>query len=100
MPICDAIVGRRLLRFNYTGDAVPGYRTVEPHTLGVDRAGNQALSAWFLEGASESNSGPGWRLYLVEFMNDVAVLPKQFSGPRPGYVPGGGKVFRSSQCTL
>lgn len=98
--ICDAIANRQLVRFNYTGDEVPGYRTVEPHTLGVDLAGNYALSAWFLEGASEKNTGPGWRLYLLADMDDVTVLPNRFAGPRPRYVAGGGKLFQSYQCTL
>lgn len=101
MPtICDAIANKLLIRFNYTGDKVSGYRTVEPHTLGVDRKGNEALSGWFLEGASESNSGPGWKFYLISEMHDISVLPTKFSGPRPGYVPGGGKLFRSLECTL
>jgi len=98
--ICDAIADRQLVRFNYAGDKVLGYRTVEPHTLGVDLAGNAALSAWFVEGASETTAGPGWRIYLLAEMQDVTVLPKRFAGPRPGYVAGGGKLFQSFQCTL
>lgn len=100
MSICDAIASKQLLRFYYTGDDEPGYRIVEPHTLGVDRKGNQTLSAWYLEGASASGKGPGWRLYLVQAMSGAAVLPTSFAGPRPGYVPGGGKLFQSYQCTL
>jgi predicted DNA-binding transcriptional regulator YafY len=98
--ICQAIQERRLLQFYYSGDAAGGVRIVEPHTLGYNKANNLALSAWFLGGASESQKGQGWREYLVESMSGVTILDQHFAGPRPGYVRGGGKLFRSVVCEL
>ncbi|SRR5258708_6820196 len=98
--ICGAIKSKNLVRFYYGGDQVPGFRTVEPHMIAYNRKENLALSAWYLSGASESATGEGWREYLLAEMTSVTVLPTQFSGPRPGYKPDGGKTFHSVQCAL
>ena len=97
--VCAAIQSRNLIRFNYTGDAVSGLRIVEPHMIAYTRADNLALSAWFVSGASESQV-VGWKTYLLEYMDAISVLPQQFAGPRPGYVPGGGKSFHNVQCEI
>ncbi len=98
--ICGAIRSLNLLQFYYTGDKVPGTRVVEPHQLGKTKAGNMALSAYYLSGASESNTGPGWKLYKCSEMSQITALPERFSGPRPEYVPGGGKVLHDVICEL
>ena len=98
--ICAAIHDVHLLQFYYTGDSVPGNRIVEPHQLGDTKAGNLALSAFYLSGASESNVGPSWKLYLLSEMHQVVELPMQFSGPRPGYKPGPNKLLHSVLCEL
>jgi len=81
--LCQAIQERRLVRFTYSG----GQRTVEPHLLGVNQQGHTSLSAWFVSGVSESGTGPGWRLYLVDTMSEVELLDEQFTAPRPQYNP-------------
>ena len=98
--LCDAIASRNLVRFYYAGDAAPGDRTVEPHMVAYNKAGHLALHAWFLGGASESQEGQWWREYLLSDISNITVLPDKFSGPRPGYKPNGGKIFRSIQCAL
>jgi hypothetical protein len=98
--ICGAIHSVRLLQFYYSGDSVPGTRIVEPHQLGYTTAGNLALSAYYLSGASESNVGPSWKLYVVSEMSQLTILPTQFSGPRSGYKPGSNKILGSVQCEL
>ncbi len=94
--IADAIATRSLLRFRYRG----GTRTVEPHLLGVNRAGNPAVLAWFLAGASASGGGAGWREYLLSEMDGVEVLEEGFDAPRPGYNPSGGKNFASVRAAV
>jgi hypothetical protein len=84
-PICDAIRSRNLLRINYSGDNAPGYRIVEPHTLGYNTADHLSLNGWFLAGMSESQEGEGWRDYLLSEIASITPLPQKFSGPRPGY---------------
>ena len=97
--ICQAINARHLVSFYYAGDNVPGQRIVEPHMVAYNRRNNLALSAWFLGGASESGT-IGWKEYLFDSISNVAILPQQFAGPRPGYNPTGGKVFHNVQCAL
>jgi WYL domain-containing protein len=96
--ICGAIKSRQLLQFYYTGDKVPGTRIVEPYQVGYTKAGNPALSAYYLSGASESGGGPGWRLYTLSDMSQVVALPTQFSGPRPEYKPGTNKILHRIEC--
>ena len=98
--ICGAIQARNILQFYYSLGKDPGFRMVEPHMVAYNQAGHLALSAWFLHGNSESNEGPGWREYLLSGISRLTVLPQQFSGPRPGYNPTGGRAFRNIQCAL
>jgi hypothetical protein len=98
--MCSAIAARKLIQFNYSGDAASGIRIVEPHMVAYNKANRLALSAWYLSGASESQQGPGWREYLVSDISSVTVLETHFAGPRPGYKPDGGKSFHNIQCAL
>jgi hypothetical protein len=98
--ICRAIQPRKNICFHYTLGNDAGFRTIEPHMVAHNQAGNLALSAWYLYGNSESKEGPGWREYLLSGVSSVTVLEEQFSGPRPGYNPTGGTKFRSVQCAL
>jgi hypothetical protein len=74
-------------------------RTVEPHMVAYTLANNLVLSAWFLGGASGSQT-PGWREYRLDFMSQTTILPQTFSGPRQGYNPNGGPKLHSIQCKL
>jgi hypothetical protein len=83
ITVCDAIRARRLLRFVYDGYE----RVVEPHAYGVNTAGHEAVSAWLAGGWSTSATEPGWRMYLIDGMRDVAALAQGFEGPRQGFNP-------------
>ncbi len=98
--ICSAIHSRHLLSFYYTGDNAPGYRTVEPHTLGYNHKENLILNAWLVGGVSESDKYPYWRDYLLSEMSHITELNETFAGPRSGYRKGGGKKFASVICDL
>ena len=79
--ICEAISAKRLIRFWYPGSR-PSYRTVEPHLLGVDEAGDDVtLSAFQVEGGS----GNAWRDFHVSKITQLTVLEQTFSAPRQGY---------------
>jgi hypothetical protein len=79
--ICDAIRARHLLRFVYEGYE----RVIQPHVYGINSAGHEAVSGWLVAGWSASETTPGWRMYLVEQMRDVAALSESFDGPVEGY---------------
>jgi hypothetical protein len=96
--ICSAIRDRKHLQFYYTGDNAPGTRIVEPYQLGYTKAENAALSAFYLSGASESATGPGWKLYKLNCMSQVVALTTHFSGPRPDYKPGTNKILHKIEC--
>ena len=82
--ICDAVRARRLLMFAYGGVV----RVVEPHALGVNTAGHEALSAWLRAGYSRTSPSGGWRMYLLDGISALQMLDDGFDGPRPGYNPG------------
>ena len=93
--ICDAIRGRRLLRFVYEGYE----RIVEPHLHGINSANHEMLSAYLVGGWSATETEPGWRNYLVREMHDVQALAESFAGPREGYNPESAQV-RQVFCRL
>lgn len=66
-PICNSIEKRTVLFLTYQDEA----REVEPHILGVSRAGNLVMSGW-----QRSGERPGWRNFLVpeiEELNRTAI---------------------------
>lgn len=98
--LCNAIHCRHLVQFYYSGDDAQGIRLVEPHMVAYNKDENLVLSAWFLGGASESQTGQGWRVYFLSEMSQLAELEQQFSGPRPRYRPDGGKSFHNLRCRV
>ena len=98
--LCSAIRSRHLVRFYYSGDKAIGYRVVEPHMIAYNSLNNLVLSAWFLNGPSESQAAPGWREYLITGISQVSEMVQQFAWPRQGYQPGGGTLFHDVVCEL
>ena len=84
MSIASAIQNRNLISFNYDGHS----RTVEPHTYGNDGKGHPAVRAFQILGGSNSGEYVGWRMFHVNEMRGLSILPQQFAGPRPGYKRG------------
>ena len=83
LRICDAIANRRLLMFGYEGVV----RVVEPHLHGRSAAGHELLSAWMRPGWSQADPEGGWRMYRVDAVERLQVLPERFDGARPGFNP-------------
>ena len=81
--ICEAIEKRRLLQFSYDDLT----RIVEPHLFGRKTSGKDALSAYMVQGYTESDHDPYWRSYSVEKMDFITMLEETFEGARPGYNP-------------
>jgi predicted DNA-binding transcriptional regulator YafY len=98
--LCAAIASLNVVQFYYTGDRVPGIRTVEPHMVAFTQANNLVLGGWFLGGASESQEGQGWREYRLDAMSNLMILDRRFPGPRNGYDPTGGDKLKKIQCQL
>jgi hypothetical protein len=93
--ICTAVARHRLLIFGYA-DAV---RVVEPHIYGRNTAGHDALSAWLRPGQSRTDPEGGWRMYRVDAILALQILPEGFAGPREGYNPDD-PHFETVYCRL
>jgi len=72
-----------LVSFFY--DGLP--RIVEPHCLGRNERGLR-LRGFQIAGESASGNVPGWRLFSVEKMAGLVVLPSTFTQARPQYRRG------------
>lgn len=72
--IMDAIRDRRVLEFRYHNER----RQVEPHCVGRDSQGHDALRAYQL-------GGKGWRLFHLSDILGPVQSRGQFAGPRPDY---------------
>jgi hypothetical protein len=83
LRICHAIGERALLMFGYKGTV----RVAEPHLYGRNTAGHDALSAWMRPGWSRTDPEGGWRMFLVEELEAISVLPDGFAGPPPRVQP-------------
>ena len=87
--ISQAIAEMRLVQFVYKGEV----RVVEPHMLAHNQRDHLALSAWWVDGYSNSGSSPYWREYLLSEISGVQILSGTFDSPRPGYKRDGGSKF-------
>lgn len=74
-----AIHGRNLITFRYDNEN----RLVEPHALG--RTGKGKLSFRGYQPAGGTQRELGWKLFTVEKIEDLTVLPLTFEFARPGY---------------
>jgi len=81
--ICNAIKNKNLIEIIYKDYP----RTVEPHLVGTKTSGNDALSAWQVDGYSESDRQPPWRYYTLSKIESITVLNETFTGTRPEYNP-------------
>jgi hypothetical protein len=81
--IINAIHERKVLAFTYDGLA----RVVEPHTVGVSRAGNDALRC-FQTAGGHVTPGHEWDLCVLDKIVGLRETGDAFSGPRPGYKRG------------
>lgn len=81
--VCHAIAERQLLMFGYRGTV----RVVEPHLYGRTTAGHEGLSAWMRPGWSRADPHGAWRLFRLDDVVNLSLLPEHFPAPRPDYNP-------------
>jgi hypothetical protein len=82
--VTDSIVSKKIITFMYDGLQ----RRAEPYTYGIHRdTGNKVLSCFQTDGFSNSGELPGWRLYLISEIRELAITTSSFSSPRSGYNP-------------
>ncbi|GAA0849915.1 hypothetical protein GCM10009080_55340 [Cupriavidus pauculus] len=81
--IIDAIRNREVLSFTYDGFA----RVVEPHAVGVSRAGNNVLRCYQIQGGHVT-PGHEWDLCNIAKILGLSATGQRFVGERPGYKRG------------
>jgi hypothetical protein len=74
-----AILGRNLISFRYDNEN----RLVEPHALGITAKGKPSFRGF--QPAGGTHRELGWKLFSLEKVEDLTVLPLTFADPRPGY---------------
>lgn len=84
----QALKGKCVVEFIYKGHA----RTVEPHALGKGSEDKPVLLAWQTTGGSQTEPPPGWRVFVLSEIRELAMAKKTFAKPRPDF--GNHKVGR------
>jgi hypothetical protein len=78
--ICNAIRERRIIELRYHGYS----RTVEPHSHGRDKNGDEIVRCYQISGGSESGERTGWKLLKVSEAFSLHITGDSFT-PRPKY---------------
>ena len=80
--ICKAIADRSVLRMLYDDNI---WRTIEPHTFGINTNGNLAVRAFRIAKDGSPSELPDWRVYLNSKIVHIRESGDQFMAARPGY---------------
>lgn len=75
------------------------HRMVEVHAVGVTTAGRPAMSAYQVDGQSNTPPIPDWRLFCFDECFDVALTTIKSNAPRAGYKKGA-KSFRKIDAEI
>lgn len=81
---CDAIRNRKVLEI-LCSDGL--WRTIEPHTYGINTAAVYVVSAYRTQKQNHPGIPLDWRMYVDLDIKDIRDPNKIFEGPRPGYNP-------------
>lgn len=76
--IINSIKNQNLIEFYYKNKI----RIVEPHSLGINLKDNLVLSAYQIDGESESIGIPNWGLFTVSKIEKLRMLDDKFNSPR------------------
>jgi hypothetical protein len=86
--IIEAIRNRKILSFSYNGL----FRVVEPHTVGLSRAGRPALSCYQIKGL-HVKPGHEWDFCVLSNIHDLKLTGEVFLNPRYGYKRGDSRML-------
>ena len=86
--IREAIANKQLLKFVYNDKK----RVVEPYTFGCSHKGDDTLSAFQIEGGSNSSKDLGWRQFIIENIEKLVLLDSKFVDIREGYNPNDSRM--------
>jgi len=78
--IIEAIRTKSVLTFTYSGL----HRVVEPHAVGISRAGHDSLRCYQISGGHVAR-GHEWDFCTVSQISDLVTTETNFAVARPGY---------------
>ena len=87
--IIEAIENNKLIEFEYKGE----FRIVEPYTFGISKTNKDVLSAYQVEGNSNSSNDLGWRLFSIDKIENIELLVETFEPLRAGYNPNDSRMI-------
>lgn len=86
--ITEAIKNKYLLEFTYNNKL----RVVEPYTFGESTKGNDTLSAYQVDGGSNSSKDLGWRQFIIDDIKNLTLSDEKFEIIRNGYNPNDSRM--------
>ena len=105
--ISSAIKGNQVCVIYYDGDEPggKGLRLIEPVCLGTTKAGNKAVRAYDIEGASHTHYIgkqilPGWRIFRLDKIMSLNPTGELFTTPREVFNFNGDKTFAGGICIV
>jgi hypothetical protein len=81
--IISAIQNKQLIELTYDGLR----RVVEPHAIGVSKAGNDVMRC-FQTAGGHVNPGHDWDLMILSKITGLSATGHNFTDARPGYKRG------------
>lgn len=93
--LCDAIAGRRIVRFYYEG----GFRSVEPYIYGLSKDEIEYVLVYQVSGVSSSAKSEGWKRLRVEKIDELNIATETFAENQPEYDPAD-VVIKTVYCQI
>ena len=81
--ICEAIKNKKIIEFYFKN----GTRIAEPYCYGLSKKGKEVLRAYQVGGYSESNNPQGWRLFDLDYIQNLTITDQEFTNNRHEYNP-------------
>lgn len=88
--IINVIDNKQVVRIKYKDNF---YRDLEIYDYGTTKTGRQAISAYQINGGSQSGERSGWKIFFLDDIQNIIITQKQFTSPRPKWNPNENKIF-------
>jgi hypothetical protein len=93
--LCEAIAGRRIVRFYYEG----GFRSAEPYIYGLSEEEIEYVLVYQIGGVSSSATPVGWKKLFVEKMDELTIAAETFLENRTDYDPND-SLIKAVYCQI
>jgi len=94
--ILKAMEEKRVVSIKYNNT----YREIEIYDFGETKTGQLAISAFQLFGGSQSKEPSGWKIFLLDEIQNIIIKNKTIVSPKPKWNPNSNKIFTNKIKTL